>query len=48
MIETKVLDLNKIKADLELFKAIIEWEYPLDYQLKLDEVIKIIEEVGKE
>lgn len=35
----------RLLDDLESFKSLIEWEYPLQYQLDIDKAIEIIREV---
>lgn len=39
---------EKVIENLKLIKATIEWEYPLDYQLEIDEAIELIEKLDKQ
>lgn len=37
--------ISCIIQDLTLIKHLIEWDYPITYQIKIDEVIDILQEV---
>ena len=39
------MDKTEIIEELELLKSEIEWEYPMIYQVVIDEAIEIIKEV---
>jgi len=41
-------DVEKVITNLELVKASIEWEEPLDYQIMLDEAIQTIRELQEQ
>lgn len=41
-------DVEKVITDLELVKASIEWEEPLDYQIMLDNAIQTIRELQED
>lgn len=40
------MPIEDIIKDLETIKAIVEWNYPLDYQISLDNAISILREVA--
>ena len=42
------MKIKEIIETLEIIKAAVEWDYPLDYAIAIDEAIKILKAVGKE
>ena len=38
-------DFKKIIKDLKLVATIIEWDFPLEYNIKIHEIINILEEI---
>ena len=38
----------RLLDDLDSFKRMIEWNYPMTYQVKIDKVIEIINEVKEQ
>ena len=41
----KMPDFKKIIKDLKLVATIIEWDFPLEYNIKIHEIINILEEI---
>lgn len=39
------MPIEDIIKDLEVIKALVEWNYPLDYQISLDKAIEILKGV---
>lgn len=41
------MKIKEIIETLKMIKAVIEWDYPLDYAIVIDEAIEILKECEK-